>query len=50
MIDCKIGRFSEMFFGMNYNKYLKKLNISLNQFNEGIKELCDMLKINKTLT
>lgn len=39
-----------MFTGLNFNKYLKKLNISLNQFDEGTKELADLVRLNKTLT
>ena len=48
-MDCKIFRFSEMFSGLYFNKYIKKLNISFNQFSEGTKELCELIKNNKTL-
>ena len=37
MIDCSINRLSETFKGLLHNRYLKKINISNNQFNEGAK-------------
>ena len=35
---------------MFHNRYLRKINLSSNQFEEGTKELCELLKINKTLS
>lgn len=49
IVDCKIKRMNEAFTGIFHNRYLKRLNISSNQFEEGIKELCDLVKTNKVL-
>lgn len=49
MVDCSIKRMNEGFAGLYHNRYLRKLNISGSQFEEGAKELCELLKLNKNL-
>lgn len=50
MINCRIKRLCETFKGLQFNRYLKKLNLSNNQFDEGIDELCLFISENKVVS
>lgn len=39
-----------MFSGLFHNRYLKRINVSNNQFEEGVKQLCQLIKISKLVT
>lgn len=49
-MGCQVKRFSETFIGLLTNRHMRRINISDNIFDEGVKEMSDCIKYNKTIT